>query len=315
MAALYPDTRSMLQILASAVLEVGELPKHIAIIMDGNRRYAKAQGLLTKYGHVAGRWKVKELLRWCHELRIPELTLYSFSIENFKRTKEQVDELMTLMYDYGVDMMNGVESIKESGWRVEFIGNWNLVPSKLKPNMARMMEETRAGTGMKINIAMAYTGRAGILQSLSSVERGIQGGSLQPGDVSEYLIDQAQNLSHMAPVDILIRTGGDWRISDFMIWESAQAYVHFLDVAWPDVTYWQVLDCLFKWQMFRRDAAPRVSPPQQSNARMEGFLNTSRQGRWDNFKKFSKKATIPNPGPLFEETGFRQGLKDLLAGI
>ncbi|XP_035707756.1 dehydrodolichyl diphosphate synthase complex subunit Dhdds [Folsomia candida] len=231
---------SVLEILAAPMTQIGKIPDHVALILDGNRRYAKSRGLPALKGHQAG-------YAFC-------LTVFLFSIENFKRAKEEVDDLMELIFIMCTNLMKQVDAGTIMDTSFQVIGNWEgLLPVKLQHRMAHLMIKTRHFKPYRFNMAVAYTGRQGILQSLNAFPDSKDEimDNLRP---SEYLIAQAQHLVDMSPVDMLIRTGGNLRLSDFMMWETSQAYIHFVPETWPEFSFWKLVHAILLYQVYRGSA-------------------------------------------------------------
>ncbi|OXA61308.1 isoprenyl transferase [Folsomia candida] len=247
---------SVLELLGSSIAKMGQIPEHIAVIMDGNRRYARTMGMKTLLGHQTGANVLHNLESWGKALGCKELTVYAFSTENFKRTKEEVENLMDLMfYELGKSLLN-VEDGSNMDTCIQFIGNLHTLPAKVQHRMANIMKKTRYFEPYKLNIAVAYTGREGILRSMNVIQR-----NTDNNQINTCLVDQSQHLMDVRPVDMLIRTGGDLRLSDFMLWESSHAYIHFTPVTWPELTFWQLLHACFMYQIHRKKVTPKELPP------------------------------------------------------
>ena len=202
-------------------------PKHIAIILDGNRRYAMQHGLKPWMGHKKGSENVKNLLGWCKELGVRELTLYAFSVENFKRDKKEVDFLMRLFREQ-MKRLERDRSIDKNRIQVSFIGRLSLFPENIQESMKKVMEKTKRYGGFKINFATGYGGRAEIVDAVNK----IVGKKIKK--VDEKTI--TENLYLSDEPDLVIRTGGEKRVSNFLIWQSYYSEWHFTDKLWPELT-------------------------------------------------------------------------------
>lgn len=202
-------------------------PKHIAIILDGNRRYAKKLGLKLWEGHSKGAKKVEELIDWCNELKIKELTLYSFSIENFKRNKKEVNFLMNL-FRKQLEILKKDKRIEKNKIKIKFIGRLSLFPEGIQKEMKQIMEKTKNNSNFIINFAMGYGGRAEIVDAVNNIiKKGIK-------KADENII--TKNLYISSEPDLVIRPGGEKRVSNFLIWQSYYAEWFFTDKLWPEFT-------------------------------------------------------------------------------
>lgn len=202
-------------------------PEHIAVILDGNRRYAKKLGIPKFMGHEKGFNKIMELLKWCIELGIKELTLYCFSTENFKRDKKEVDYLFSLFRKKIGDFKKD-KTIHDSKVKISFIGRISMFPEDMQKSMNELMEMTKDYENHKLNLALAYGGRNEIVDAVKKII------SKNIKDINEGTI--AENLYLSDDVDILIRPGGEKRISNFLLWQSSYAELFFLDKLWPEFT-------------------------------------------------------------------------------
>uniref|UniRef100_A0ABI8A2S1 Alkyl transferase n=1 Tax=Felis catus TaxID=9685 RepID=A0ABI8A2S1_FELCA len=192
------------------IIKAGPVPKHVAFIMDGNRRYAKKRQVERQEGHSQGFNKLAETLRWCLNLGILEVTVYAFSIENFKRSKSEVDGLMDLA----------------------------------RQKFSRLMEEQ-----CFLNVCFAYTSRHEISNAVREMAWGVEQGLLDPSDISESLLDKCLYTNHSPHPDILIRTSGEVRLSDFLLWQTSHSCLVFQPVLWPEYTFWNLCEALLQYQM------------------------------------------------------------------
>lgn len=208
-------------------------PKSIAIILDGNRRYSRKLGLNPWQGHAYGTKKVEELLEWCKELGIKELTLYSFSNENFNRSKKEVHFLMNL-FRKQIKRLKDDERLQENKLKVNFIGRLNMFPKDIQKAMKEVMEKTKRNNGFKVNFAMGYGGRQEIVDSLKSIIKKIKNKKIRERDIDEKII--SENLYLSSEPDILIRPGGEKRISNFLLYQMSYTELFFIDKLWPEFT-------------------------------------------------------------------------------
>jgi len=204
--------------------------RHIAIIMDGNNRWAKQHRLPGAAGHKRGVERVRDILEACRHIGIDALTLFAFSSENWNRPKVEVAGLMTL---FSIYLKKETAKLKEEGVRIQVIGGRDRFPPKLKEQIEWAENETAAGT-MTLALAVDYGGRWDIAQAAKNLAEKVQRGELQAADIDESLLDQQVCLANLPPVDLLIRTSGELRISNFLLWQCAYAEFYFTDVYWPD---------------------------------------------------------------------------------
>jgi len=205
-------------------------PRHIAVILDGNRRYGKKIGNKFK-GHAVGAKKIEKLFDWCKELGIKEVTLYTFSTENFKRSKEEVDYLMRLFKEQ-FKRLKKDKRVSEGEVRINFIGRLELFPFDLRQDMKELMRKTAGNKDFTVNFAVGYGGRAEIVDSLLKIIKKIKNKEINAEDVDEKLV--SENLYLKSEPDILIRPGGEKRMSNFLLWGCAYSELFFLDKLWPE---------------------------------------------------------------------------------
>ena len=209
------------------------LPRHLGIIMDGNGRWAKKRGLPRSVGHRAGAVNFKKIIRYCNSIGIECLTMYAFSTENWKRPKEEVGALMVLFKQYLKDALK--EFLKENV-QVRFIGDSSVFDESLQALIRKNEELGRTKNGMILNIAMNYGGRAEIIQAAQSLAKQVQAGTLKPEEITEEALSQQLYTAGQPDLDLVIRPSGEYRISNFMLWQSAYAEYIVMDILWPDFT-------------------------------------------------------------------------------
>ncbi|AWK15038.1 (2E,6E)-farnesyl-diphosphate-specific ditrans,polycis-undecaprenyl-diphosphate synthase [Candidatus Fukatsuia symbiotica] len=205
------------------------LPRHVAIIMDGNGRWAKSQGKMRPFGHKAGLKSVRRAVSFAAKQGLKALTLYAFSSENWHRPADEVSALMKL-FMYALD--KEVKSLHENKVCLHIIGDTSRFDPRLRDRIQSVEVLTENNNGLQLNIAANYGGRWDIMQSMRHLARQVQQGLLQPDDLDEELINRC--MSTRSPVDLVIRTGGERRISNFLLWQIAYAELYFTDVLWPD---------------------------------------------------------------------------------
>ena len=205
--------------------------KHIGLILDGNRRFSKRLMKEPWNGHEYGAKKVAKLLEWCHELNVPELTLYAFSMQNFNRPKKEFDFLMKLFVRFFDDQKNH-KRIHEHKIRVRFVGRIHLFPKEVYQKMLQFMEDTKDYTGHIINFAMAYGGREEIIDAVKKLGRDIEAGKIDPNTINQETFSQFLYMD--SEPDLIIRTGGDHRTSNFLAWQSIYSEWFFVEKFWPE---------------------------------------------------------------------------------
>lgn len=207
------------------------IPRHVAIIMDGNNRWAKRNGIPGPAGHRAGVEAVRDVLRACQHHGVEVLTLFAFSSENWGRPLPEVRALLALLSRY---LRNEVKELHKDGIRLRFIGERSRFSQRQQRLMAQSEQMTLANRGATMVIAVDYGGQWDIAQAAQKLAMQVQAGSLQPADISPDLIDQNISISDLPRPDLCIRTGGDARISNFMLWHFAYSELYFTETLWPD---------------------------------------------------------------------------------
>ena len=213
-------------------VELAALPQHIAIVMDGNGRWASKRLRPRNFGHRAGQKAVRATVEFCLREGIPALTLFAFSSENWRRPETEVKALMELFLRA---LDREVKSLRENNVRLRFIGDLAPLPENLRQRMQRGEQVTADNTGLHLNIAVGYGGRWDITQACRSLASKVQAGELDPSDIDEATVHAHTQLADLPPPDLFIRTGGDHRISNFLLWQLAYAELFFTDTLWPDV--------------------------------------------------------------------------------
>ncbi|MEM4260055.1 MAG: polyprenyl diphosphate synthase [Candidatus Woesearchaeota archaeon] len=207
------------------------VPKHIAIILDGNRRFAKRLMLKPWKGHEWGAEKIRKLIDWVNELGIKEITLYAFSMQNFNRPKEEFDYLMAL-FKKEFDELKNNKLIYERNIRINFIGRIKLFPKLVYSAMNELMEKTKNNNGLIVNFAMAYGGREEVIDATRRIAIQLQNGELDIDEINEDVF--SKNLYMRDEPDLIIRTGGEKRTSNFLIWQAHYSEWFFLEKHWPE---------------------------------------------------------------------------------
>jgi tritrans,polycis-undecaprenyl-diphosphate synthase [geranylgeranyl-diphosphate specific] len=215
-----------------------KIPSHVGIIPDGNRRCAKRLMKQPWKGHEWGAGKLRKVLDWCSELGISAVTVYSLSLENFeKRPKKELDFLFTLASKEISDMVDRPDSlVHRNRIRLTFFGNLEKLPENLRRDIARATEATKSYSGFSLNIAMAYGGRQELVSASREIALRIAQGRLDPDEVNELVLRQNLQTNGNPDPDLIVRTGGEKRLSNFLLFQSAYSELAFTDTLWPDIT-------------------------------------------------------------------------------
>ena len=203
-----------------------KLPRHIAIIMDGNGRWAKKRSMPRSAGHVAGAKTFKDIARYCNKIGLEYLTVYAFSTENWKRPKDEVESIMNLLREY----LKDAENFKSDNIKVKFIGNLESLAEDIKELIKKDEDGSADATGLKLNIAINYGGR----DEITNAVRKIIDSGIKAEDITEQTISDNLYTAGMPDPDFIIRPSGEYRLSNYLIWQSAYAEYWFSDVLWPD---------------------------------------------------------------------------------
>lgn len=206
-------------------------PNHIAIIMDGNGRWAEKNKQLRINGHYAGTLAIQKTIKYAIKNKINSLTLYAFSKENWKRPKKEVSNLMKIFEFF---LKNEIEKIKKYNIKLNIIGDINQFKNKLKKKIKQAILNTKKNTGLKLNIAINYSGKWDIVQSMQKIAKKIKNKKISIRNINENLINKFISLNDQPKVDLVIRTGKEYRISNFLLWQIAYSELYFTNVLWPD---------------------------------------------------------------------------------
>lgn len=213
-----------------------KLPEHIAIIMDGNGRWAKQRGLKRTEGHKRGAEVFREICQYCTDIGIKYVTFYAFSTENWKRSKVEVTAIMNLLRKYLDEMFERADENEEAGYCVKFIGSREGMPK----DIVKMMDTVESRTGDKnttyINVAVNYGGRAEITAAVKEIAKGVKEGKISIDDIDEDMISHGLYTAGQPDPDLIIRPSGEYRLSNYLLWQSAYSEIYIDDVLWPDYT-------------------------------------------------------------------------------
>jgi undecaprenyl diphosphate synthase len=208
-----------------------EMPKHVAIIMDGNGRWAQQQGKNRLRGHEAGAKAVRKTVEAAAKLGIKHLTLYAFSTENWKRPKVEVATLMTLLVR---NLRLELERMTKNNIRLSAIGSLDKLPNKVRHELIEVIEKTQSNTGTNLTLALSYGAREEIKQAVIDISKKVKNSIINVESIDETIINEHLYTQHLPDVDLLIRTSGEVRISNFLLWQIAYAELYFTDVMWPE---------------------------------------------------------------------------------
>ena len=222
------------------------MPQHIAIIMDGNRRWAKEKGLDTKLGHKAGAETLEKIASFANNIGLKYLTVYAFSTENWKRTKEEVGTLMVLL-NYYLDKFLNKESLRNIKIRV--LGDVESLDKRLKESIYKIVEKSKNNTGLTLNIAFNYGGRAEIVRAIKNISEKVKNNEIEIDQINEELVSNNLYTANEPEPDLLIRPGGELRISNFLLWQLAYTEFLFVDKYWPDFSEEDLLQAI---EMFEK---------------------------------------------------------------
>ena len=225
--------------------DVENMPKHIAIIMDGNRRWAKKQCKSASFGHKQGAKTLEKIVRYANKIGLKYITVYAFSTENWKRTEEEVKALMALLQSYLDDYSNRADS---ENIRVKIPGDITALSQGMQKSIINCMERTKNNTGVTFNIALNYGGRDEIVKSVQNIVKEIQNGNIKIEDINEELISNNLYTKGQPDPDLLIRTSGEMRLSNFLPWQLVYSEFLFVDKNWPDFTEEDLDNAILEYQ-------------------------------------------------------------------
>lgn len=279
-----------------SILRCGSVPKHVAFIMDGNRRFARRKVMPCRKGHELGYETLENAILWCLELGVEVMTVYAFSIYNFKRATAEVDDLMELAFVKFEKMLAEAHMIHEKGVQVRVLGDLSLLPLKLQKVMCKVMQVSKNNVNMIANLCFAYTSTHEYRYASTIIQAGIESRMIDNNDVDDQVIERCLFTRDCPPCDLLLRTSGETRLSDFMLWQSRTAQIMFLETLWPELRLWDFFLVILKYQ---------VSAPAQiqmrktfekfylrcknsaSDRRINDFLSSERKKEDDRITQFA----------------------------
>lgn len=230
-------------------IDTAHLPIHIAVIMDGNGRWAKMRNLPRVEGHRAGIQSVGETVEVCGRMGINYLTLYAFSVENWKRPKSEISTLMRLLREY---LRKELRTLKRNNIRLNILGRIQAMPESIQRGLAQAMAETRQNTGMQLNIALNYSGRTEILDAVAGLLVDRRSGNFDPSPLDEETFSKYLYTSGIPDPDLLIRTSGEMRVSNFLLWQIAYSEIWITPTLWPDFRRMQLFQAIADFQQRER---------------------------------------------------------------
>jgi len=225
------------------------LPKHLAIIMDGNGRWAKQKGLLRAFGHENGTKSVRLTVETCAKLGIKNLTLYAFSTENWNRPKLEVDTLMKLLIS---SLKNELQTLLDNNIRLNSIGNLEMLPKSAQKELLDVIKKTENNSRMVLTLALSYGSREEIISAIKKISDKVKNNIISLDSIDESIINQHLYTQNLPDVDLLIRTSGEHRISNFLLWQIAYAELYFTDVLWPDFKEDDLYEAIISYQKRER---------------------------------------------------------------
>lgn len=269
------------------VLKQGPVPNHVAFIMDGNRRFADKTHVKRKEGHNKGFEKLAECLQWCLELGVREVTVYAFSIENFKRSKEEVDNLMELAREKYKRLIEEKEKLLERGVCIRVIGNLSLLPDDIRKSVAEAMLMTKDNNKAFLNVAFAYTSSEEMTSGIRTLVEAVENKELHVDDITTDLLTKSMYSGHCSKPDILIRTSGEIRFSDFLLWQTFNTTVCFEDVLWPEFCIWHLLMTVFKYQRAFKNTQIIKQIPHAESPRVEEYIKNLDNRRIEQLQRYN----------------------------
>lgn len=225
------------------------IPKHVAIIMDGNGRWAQQKGEHRVFGHTQGVESVREALTAAGEIGVKYLTLYAFSTENWNRPKEEIDALMDLLVK---TISLEVESLNENGVKLQVIGDVESLPLGCKDALEKCIKDTESNSKVTLVLALSYSSKWEIQNAIKNIALDIQSNKIAPEEISEELINSYMNTANIPDPELLIRTSGECRISNFLLWQLAYTELHFIDTLWPDFKKENFFEAIYNYQQRER---------------------------------------------------------------
>jgi len=234
-----------------SVVKEGPIPKHVALILDGNRRFAIKRNLSWLEGYRVGANKTKELLAWLLDLGIEHVTLFAFSTENFKRPKDQVEAVFKAMEEKLLELKENINTLREKEVSFRVVGRKEMLPERIR-SIAEEMEASTSGFSKTLNLAIAYGGRAEIVDAVRKIARKVKEGALDPDEIDDDVIRMHLYAPDLPDPDLIIRTSGEERLSNFLLWQSAYSELYFCEVYLPELRKVDLLRAIRDYQRRKR---------------------------------------------------------------
>ncbi|MCK8522401.1 isoprenyl transferase [Aquimarina sp. D1M17] len=225
------------------------IPKHVAIIMDGNGRWAKKKGFFRAVGHENGTKAVREVVEASAEIGVKFLTLYAFSTENWNRPKLEVDTLMKLLV---TSLKKEIKTLQENNIKLNAIGNLQSLPEKARVELLEVIEKTKGNDRMTLTLALSYGSREELIKTIEEISIKVKNGVISPHLINETVINEHLYTKNLPDVDLLIRTSGEQRISNFLLWQIAYAELYFTEILWPDFKKGDLFEAIYNYQKRER---------------------------------------------------------------
>lgn len=225
------------------------LPKHLAIIMDGNGRWAKQKGFLRAFGHESGTKSVKKIIEASAKLEIEFLTLYAFSTENWNRPKLEVETLMRVLIN---SLKNELKTLQDNNIKLNAIGNLDLLPKSAQKELLNVINKTKDNTKMTLTLALSYGSREEIVNAVRNICNKVKNNIISIDSIDDSIINEHLYTRNLPDVDLLIRTSGEHRISNFLLWQIAYAELYFTDILWPDFKEQDLYEAIISYQKRER---------------------------------------------------------------
>ena len=226
-------------------LNLSNLPNHIAIIMDGNGRWAKKKGLLRNLGHQGGAKTVREIVEVCAEINVKYLTLYAFSTENWNRPKLEIDLLMKLLIS---SLKKELKTLQKNNIKLVTIGNIDSLPTKASAQLKDVVEKTKNNSRLTLTLALSYSSREELIKTIKEISLKVKNNLISPENIDESVINNHLYTRNLPDVDLLIRTSGEQRISNFLLWQIAYAELYFTETLWPDFNKENLFEAILNYQ-------------------------------------------------------------------
>jgi len=250
----------------------GEIPKHIAIIMDGNGRWAKKRGLPRVAGHKRGVDTVKDIVEACAEIGVKYLTLYTFSTENWKRPKDEVSTLMRLLLN---SLKDRVDELCENDIKLTTIGDTDALPYEVQKQLKADIERTKNNKKMVLNLALSYSGRWEILEAVKKISRAVEKGDIKADEINEQLFSKFLTTKDLPDPDLVIRTSGEFRVSNFLLWQIAYSEFVITEIYWPDFNRHHLYESIRAFQKRERRFG-KVSEQIKKEVNSKGVTNAEK---------------------------------------